>query len=318
MKKRIFRKSSGLFLVSILSILLISFAIYGGHKYNKINMDALVKSTVSIVGGIDIDDSMIVDDVSVGTGFFFDKGLILTANHNITTKCFTITYDGNLFETKVLYTDATNDIAILEINANHYPYLELTDAKVKIGEDVSCVCTPKTPFLKNTVLTGKVTNTTINGLANQYLLQTDLPLSPGCSGSPVINKSGEVIAMNAFKSTEFATEGLSYAVFGSKLINTIEKFRNETLPIDLKLTLSENLNNQYGLLLESGIIVNEVDETSILYGKIMENDVIKQVDGKEIFTKADFYENFEIGSMILIIRNGETIGITISAEELQS
>lgn len=44
----------------------------------------------------------------------------------------------------------------------------------------------------------------------------------------------------------------------------------------------------------------------------MANDVIYYVDEKEIFTKADFYENFKVGSSISIVRGGKSMKITVS------
>ena len=283
-----------------------------GCKKHRVNTDDLMKSTVSLFGGIDVRNSKIVDDVSVGTGFFFDDGLIMTANHNVTSQCVVMTYDGKIFDTEVLYSDTVNDIAILQIEAEGYPFLEISDDEIGIDENILCVCTPKTIFLKNTVLSGKITNINVNGLANQYLLQTDLPLSPGCSGSPLINEDGDVIAMNAFKSTEFATEGLSFAIYGDKLINSIKAFEKNAKPVEFDLTFSENLNNQYGVFLTSGITVVDVGNASLLNGQILANDVICYVDEKEIFTKADFYENFRVGSSISIVRGGKSIKITVS------
>ncbi|MBQ9952926.1 MAG: serine protease [Clostridia bacterium] len=307
MKKQVSRLLFSVIIIAIIASVIVSV----GCKKHRVNTDDLVKATVSLFGGIDVRNSKIVDDVSVGTGFFFDDGLIMTANHNVTSQCVVMTYDGKIFDTEVLYSDTVNDIAILQIEAEGYPFLKISDDEIGIDENILCVCTPKTIFLKNTVLSGKITNINVNGLANQYLLQTDLPLSPGCSGSPLINEDGDVIAMNAFKSTEFATEGLSFAIYGDKLINSIKVFKKNAKPIELDLTFSENLNNQYGVFLSSGITVIDVGDASILNGQILANDVICYVDEKEIFTKADFYENFRVGSSISIVRGGKSIKITV-------
>ncbi len=308
------KKQTSKILFSVIIIAIVASIIVAsvGCKKHKVNTDDIVKSTVSLFGGIDAKNSKIVGDVSVGTGFFFDEGLIMTANHNITSECLAMTYDGKIFDTKVLYSDVVNDIAILQIDAEGYPFLKITDDEIGPNEDILCVCTPKTVFLKNTVLSGRITNVNVNGLANQYLLQTDLPLSPGCSGSPLINENGNVIAMNAFKSTEFATEGLSFAIYGYKLLNSIAAFEKNTKPIDFDLTFTENLNNQYGVLLTPGITVIDVGEDSVLNGQIMSDDVIYYVDEKEIFTKADFYENFKTGSSISIVRGGKSMKIAVS------
>lgn len=271
----------------------------------------IAEATVSLISGVDIQKSTVTGNVAVGSGFFYDKGLILTANHNIVNKCFAVTFDGNIYETEVMYSDDINDIAILKIDTNKYPCLKITKGEFKINQDIRCICTPKTIFLKNTMLDGKITNININGLSNQYLLQTDLPLSPGCSGSPVVDKKGHVIGMNAFKSTEFATESLSYAIFGDKLVEAIESFENNKSPIRYDIIFGENFNNQYGLFLESGITVNKIEETSVLNGYFLVNDIIKSIDGKDIFTKADFYENFKFGSTIRLVRDDELKEIII-------
>ena len=293
-------------------IIIITVAAFTVLRYGfKPKIENISEASVSLISGVDIEKSAVVSNVAVGSGFFYDKGLILTANHNITDECFAVAFDGDIYETEVMYSDSTNDIAILKVNTDKYPYLKISKDNIKIGQNVRCICTPKTIFLKNTLLNGKVTNINVNGLSNQYLLQTDLPLSPGCSGSPIINKKGQVIAMNAFKSTEFATESLSYAILGDKLAEAVEAFENKKNPIKYNITFVENFNNQYGLLLESGITIDKIEENSVFNGYFLTGDVIKSIGEKEIFTKADFYENFDFGLNISFIRNGKLTDIVI-------
>ena len=279
-------------------------------KRGNINTDAVV----SIISGINVENSSIVDNVTVGSGFFYKPGYIITAGHNAMNTCYAVTYDGDIHETEIVYLDNTFDIAILKIGSENYPTLKITTETININDKVFCVCTPKTIFLKGTILTGLVTNLNINGLSNQYLLQTDLPLSPGCSGSPIINSKGEVIGMNAFKSTEFATESLSFAIISQKLINAIESFENNKMPLNYGITLTENFNNQYGIFLESCIVIEEISDNSIFNSVLQEKDMIIYVDDVEIFTKADFFENINEKSNLIINRNDEQIKIALSGD----
>ena len=120
--------------------------------------------------------------------------------------------------------------------------------------------------------------------------------------------------MNAFKSTEFATESLSFAIISQKLINAIESFENNKMPLNYGITLTENFNNQYGIFLESGIVIEEISDNSIFNSVLQEKDMIIYVDDVEIFTKADFFENINEKSNLIINRNDEQIKIALSGD----
>lgn len=298
-----------------------------GNTYN------FCSPVVSISCGIDVENDILTDDVCVGSGFIVDavdigidensghtnyKYLIATANHNITTDnpviCISDDYyddqhnpekgydakDDSFsewFEAEVNYTDPVYDIAIISfVSPVQYKYLSLSETEDYILNDkIYSICTPKTLFLANTLIEGKITRSGVNGLANQYLIMTDLPLSPGCSGSPVINSDGEVIGMNLFKSTEYGTEGMSFAADAKKIAEALDNCKNGIVPTDYGIELSESFKTEYGFInygQNQGMIVKDISEDSIFKNtELKVGYTIFAVNGTNLYTHADFYES---------------------------
>lgn len=300
----------------------------------------LSKSVVAVSCGVDTENDILTSDISVGSGFFVDildngindhghneyKYLIATANHNITSDKPVIFrgasyygdeydpnggYDSifdentNWYEAEIEYSDPISDIAIISYTEEIYETaLPLSEtAGYILNDDIYSICTPKTLFLANTLLEGKITRSGVNGLANQYLIMTDLPLSPGCSGSPIINKSGKVIGMNLFKSTEFGTEGMSFAASAKKIAEALDNCKNGITPTDYGIKLSESFKTEYGFInygQNQGMIVKDISEDSIFKNtELKVGYTIFAVNGRNLYTYADFYENMTPNADIL-------------------
>lgn len=278
---------------------------------NRIRINKINKSCVSIYCGENVETKVYSDEDIVGSGFICDKNMVMTAYHNlvgstgdIVKNCYVITYDGYWHRADVVYTDPDFDIAILLAGTSKYPKLKLSESTPRIGDAVYTSCTPKTIYLGNTFLKGSVSNTKVNGLANQYLFMTDMPLSPGCSGSPVVDKYNRVIGMYAFKSTEFGTEGLSFSIYGDKLCKAYKDYKNtlknkESQQIDYGIEFEIREKSQYGRLNEAGIYVKSISETSVFKDtKLKPGDLILTIDGEDVYTSADFYEKWTYESVI--------------------
>lgn len=145
----------------------------------------------------------------------------------------------------------------------------------------------------------------INGLTNQYLLMTDLPLSPGCSGSPIVDDNNRVVGMNAFKSTDFGTEALSFAIYSDKLLRVLEDFDNR-----LSFTLKEKVE-KIGIefVVTDRVSKGLIDTTSVPIKSILDDSIFKDselkagyeiymIDSEPILTADDFYEKWKPGCVI--------------------
>ena len=293
---------------------------------------------VSIISGVDFANEVITDDVSVGSGFVFEilptksqhhphgGALVMTAAHNINSENFLLIEANNAIRiAELVYSDPSTDIAILlvpEIADWNKAYKIVPSDTLKIGDDISCICSPKTAYLNNTKLEGKITNLKVNGISNQYLTMTDLPLSPGCSGSPIFNKRGQVVGMNAFKSTEFGTEGMSFAITSEKLLKAIENYKNGVAPPDYGIELTPSITAQYRNPAPGGLggmlTVKSVSDTSVFKGQLEPGDKIQNVGKSIVYTIADFYENLTPGATILLYRGDKTIQLKYNGNSVDT
>lgn len=93
----------------------------------------------------------------------------------------------------LLSFDEENDVALLKVTANGLPSLKLAQGhKAKQGENIVVIGSPL--GLETTVSDGIISS--IRG--KEGLIQITAPISPGSSGSPVLNLKGEVLGIASF------------------------------------------------------------------------------------------------------------------------
>jgi S1-C subfamily serine protease len=143
---------------------------------------------------------------ATGTGFVIDAdGHILTNYHVVEdATSVSVGFDDNRIVTaRVLGTDATNDLALLQVETDGLKLspLQLGDSKTaQVGDPVLAI---GNPFgLDRTLTTGVVSAlqrqiTAPNGFTIQHVIQTDAPINPGNSGGPLLDAAGRVIGINS-------------------------------------------------------------------------------------------------------------------------
>jgi putative serine protease PepD len=165
------------------------------------------------------------DSGASGSGFLMDaRGHVVTNEHVVEgASSFTVRLgtDGDALPAKLVGTDASTDLAVLEIDPKKVPAetkpLELAssgslrpgDAAIAIGS----------PF----GLSGSVTTGIISGLDREIdapngfrifgVLQTDAAINPGNSGGPLLDAKGRVIGVNSqIASSARQSSGVGFAV----------------------------------------------------------------------------------------------------------
>ena len=136
-----------------------------------------------------------------GTGFLISPdGYILTANH-LVDEAESVSVkmkDGSEVEAKVIGKDPDSDLAVIKIDGEDLPFLELADSDaLEVGEWVLAI---GSPFgLSHTVTAGIVSAKSRSGfrLAEyEDYIQTDAAINPGNSGGPLLNLDGKVVGIN--------------------------------------------------------------------------------------------------------------------------
>lgn len=179
----------------------------------------------------------------LGSGFFISQdGYILTNDHvaGNASKVTVTTTQGKEYEAEILGTDPISDVALLKIDIDNAPYLELGNSDdVIVGEWAIALGNPFGLFEKNdkpTVTVGVISNTDVNlgiqqGKSYRGMIQTDAAISSGNSGGPLVNASGEVIGVNAtILSTAQGYQGagsigLGFAIPVNKVKTIVEQLK---------------------------------------------------------------------------------------------
>jgi tetratricopeptide (TPR) repeat protein len=143
------------------------------------------------------------EKLSRGSGFFIDVDRIVTNRHVIegAFRAEVHSSTGTLFPVKgVLAVDAEGDIALLKVDApaGHIRPLSLERTSPQEGESIVVIGNPFG-------LEGSVSNGIVSAVRDiptfGRIIQITAPISPGSSGSPVVNMQGQVIGVATLQIT---------------------------------------------------------------------------------------------------------------------
>ena len=138
-----------------------------------------------------------------GSGFIITAdGYILTSNHLVeeASKVAVKVGEKPEVEAKVVGTDPESDVAVVKIEGDNFPHLQLADSDaLSVGEWVLAIGNPFR--LSHTVTAGIVSAKSRSGFGmNSYedFIQTDAAINPGNSGGPLLNLDGKAVGINTF------------------------------------------------------------------------------------------------------------------------
>jgi S1-C subfamily serine protease len=139
---------------------------------------------------------------------------------------------GQSFKAKVVYIDASLDIALLKLDGEGFPHLRLAETgTVQPGSTVIAIGTPSKGF-QNSVTKGIVGG--IGPMTSEpgTWIQTDAAINPGNSGGPLLNGAGEVVGITTQK--EFVSgdgrplQGIGFALSSNDLLSVLRRFYPDT------------------------------------------------------------------------------------------
>ena len=149
-------------------------------------------------------------DLGSGSGFIIDpNGLVLTNNHVISDggEITVFQEDGTGFTGIVLGRDLVRDLAVLRIEADVLPALELGDLSQVPLLSVGLVAGYPLDTQSFTVTQGQISAFPVDIGRNIVWIQTDATVNPGNSGSPLLNLQGQVIGVMTTKFVDASIEG---------------------------------------------------------------------------------------------------------------
>jgi serine protease Do len=165
---------------------------------------------------------------STGSGFFIDEsGIGLTNYHVIdgATKAFLITYDTLKFEIdEIIGADFQKDVLKFKVKnplKYKFNFLEFENSLPEKGDRVFLISSPN--GLSNSFSDGVVSAIRENRLEGK-VVQFTAPMSPGSSGSAIVNQSGKVIAINKYKYVGAGIENLNFGIYlTDEIVNSINQ-----------------------------------------------------------------------------------------------
>jgi serine protease Do len=268
----------------------------------------------------------------VGSGVIIDKrGYILTNNHVIEeSERLRITLsDGRIFNGKVVGADEATDLAVVKIEPKKdIPVAALGDSdKLKMGQIVIAVGNPFGLTGGPTVTSGIVSSLnrsiqTQTGVLD--LIQTDAAINPGNSGGPLVNTTGEVIAINTAKMPYAQGIGFAVPISTAKSIlkELIEKGRVSRPWIGIhSIKVTPQLRQYYGLPISDGALVVQVEPYSPADNSgLRRGDIIENIDKNRIEEPsqiATYVRKKQVGDTISLTvnRNARRLEIAITLEE---
>jgi len=232
--------------------------------------------------------------VGSGSGVIINsEGYIVTNNHVIdNADDVEVTLNDNrVFKAKVIGTDPSTDLALLQIKARDLPSLPLVNSdEVEVGEWVLAV---GNPFNLNSTVTAGIVSAKARNIhilrdraAIESFIQTDAAINPGNSGGALVNLQGGLIGINtAIASTTGVYAGYGFAVpsnIVSKVVEDLLKYGKVQRgylgllirDVDGNLAREKDLEVTEGVYVDSITVNSAAGDAGIRIG-----DVIEEVNG---------------------------------------
>jgi S1-C subfamily serine protease len=238
---------------------------------------------------------------NIGSGFIVSQdGLIITNKHVVSDTSATYqvqTNDGHKYDVQQIYRDPLNDLSILKIDASGLKPIPLGDSNsLRLGQTAIAIGTPLGEFT-NTVTTGIISGlgrgitagSPYEGFVEKLdnVIQTSAALSPGNSGGPLLDSSGEVIGVN----TAIAEGGqnIAFAIPVSVVKNLLDNFQKRggsfAMPyLGVRYQMIDRQTAIMNKLPEGAYVESVVEGSPAEKAGIETDDVIVEVNGQKIST----------------------------------
>lgn len=270
-----------------------------------------------------------------GSGFIISKDGYILTNHHVIEGSDSITvsfYDGTSKEAQLIGYDASNDIAVLKVDAQDLSPVVLGDSdNLNVGDTVLAIGNPLGE-LTFSLTVGAVSalerEVTTSAGVTMDLMQTDCAINSGNSGGALFNLYGEVIGITNAKyssgsSSEASIDNIGFAIplnnIRSIVESIIEKGYISKPYIGISVTDVSQETQSYGL--PQGAAVKGVAEDSpAAKAGLQTNDIITHVDGTAVAGSADVVRivgNCQIGQTLklTVYRQGESLELEITVGE---
>jgi serine protease Do len=269
---------------------------------------------------------------SLGSGFIISSdGYILTNRHVVAHADSVKVHlpDHRTYTAKVVGEDKIYDIALLKIDANNLPAVQIGNSSdLEPGQWVVAI---GSPFgLDHSVSAGIVSyvGRSLGDQEDVPFIQTDVPINRGNSGGPLFNLSGQVVGINSqIFSTDGGSMGLSFSIPINLAMDAVHQLKTRgyvsrgMLGVTVQ-RISEGIAKSKGLAQAQGALIAQVQPNSPAQKAGLEvGDVITGFDGHKIYDSSELPPVVAMtapGSEanVSILRNGKPMTIKVKVGEM--
>jgi serine protease Do len=269
---------------------------------------------------------------SLGSGFIISSDGYMITNHHVIKDAHTIIVrlqDRRELEAKVIGSDKRSDIALLKIDADDLPTVNIgSSANLEVGEWVLAI---GSPFgFDHSVTAGIVSAKRRSLPSDSYVpfIQTDVAINPGNSGGPLFNMKGEVVGVNSqIYSRTGGFMGLSFSVPMDVAMKVVDQLKSsghvqrgwlgvQIQDVSRELAESFDMNKPEGALVSKVVKNGPAQKSGVQVG-----DVIIEYDGKPVPTSSALPPMVGVTTIgdtvpVVVIRQGKQRTLSVQIGEL--
>ncbi|WP_456380453.1 DegQ family serine endoprotease [Thiolapillus sp.] len=269
---------------------------------------------------------------SLGSGFIITTdGYILTNHHVVDGADEVIVRLNNRksYEAKVIGSDEGSDIALLKIDAEDLPAVQIGNSKnLKIGAWVLAI---GSPFGFDATVTAGIVSAKGRSLPSEnYVpyIQTDVAINPGNSGGPLFDLQGKVVGINSqIFSRSGGFMGLSFAVPIELAMNVVGQLRKDghvtrgylgvlIQDVDRNLAESFDMSRPQGAL-----VARVIKDSPAEKGGLQAGDIILAFNQQQLHDSSQLPPLVGATTVgeeaeLKLLRNGEEINLKVRIEKL--
>jgi S1-C subfamily serine protease len=291
-----------------------------GDSSTDTSTDATAATDEQIEGVVTIVSTLYYSDTTqaAGTGVILtSNGQILTNNHVIegaTSIDVTVESTGETYTATVVGTDATNDIALFQLDdASGLDVMTTDDSTLAVGDEATSIGNAEgTGDLVAAAGTITALNESIT-VGNEYtgaeeslsgLIEVDADVVSGDSGGPLVDADGEVVGIVTAASSG-STNITGYAIPIETALDIIDQIQSGEETDTVQIGLPAFLGVQLATTQQSaGVAVGGViADTPAATAGLAAGDVITAVDGTTVATAealSDLIAGYDAGDSVTI------------------